>query len=270
MLHRLAAVLLLIPLIAACGGSSASTAPSTSAKASGSATASASGGEESPSAAPTEAPSPTPSGPVTLIACEYGGPSFNASNLTGEPGAEQVDDPAATAFREFLAGPDGTDLPSGDWREFSRAKELVMYGQDDPSGEEGLYLVARAAFESGAWTVSGSAQCRPRIWWSDTYHLAADWKLSKKVPATATSFRALVTEVACASGKNASGRMAKPRIVYDETSVTITIGVKPLEGDQDCPANPATPLTIKLTEPLGDRTLFNGGPYPSVEVEQPS
>jgi hypothetical protein len=206
---------------------------------------------------------------VTLIACEQTGPSFNANALTGEPGAEQAADPAAQALRDFLAGPNGTDLPANDWKELLRNKSTVLYGQDDPSGEAGLLVVARAQLDNSKWVVQDYGQCRPRTWYANAYGLAADWKLSKKVAASATSFRILVTERACAGGKNASGRMAKPRIVSTKTTVTITIGVKPLEGAQDCPGNPATPLTVTLTEPLGNRTLFDGGPYPAVEVEQP-
>ena len=134
----------------------------------------------------------------------------------------------------------------------------------------GLLVVANAQLSNGAWVVHNYGQCRPRTWYANAYGVAADWKLSKKVAATATSFRILVTERACAGGKNASGRLAKPRIVYTKTTVTITIGVKPLEGAQGCPGNPATPLTVTLTEPLGTRTLMDGGPYPAVEVAQPN
>jgi hypothetical protein len=204
-----------------------------------------------------------------MLACEQAGPAFPVTGLDAPAGAEQVDDPAAVALVDFLAGPDGTDLPGSDWRELLRTKTTVLYAQDDPSGEVGQLVVARAELSGGSWTIADSGQCRPRTWFHNSYGLAAEWKLSAKVAKTATSFRALVTELACASGENASGRMAKPRIEYSETAITITIGVKPLEGAQDCPANPATPLTIRLEEPLGDRQLFDGGSYPAVEVKQP-
>ena len=277
MSNRLA-IALLIPILVACGGepaastpASRSGSPATTAKASTAASSapSESPPAESPSQEPSEEPSPAPSGPVQMLGCDQEGPAFPVTGLDAPAGAEQTDDPAAVALIDFLAGPDGTDLPASDWRELVRTKTTVLFAQDDPSGEVGQLVVARAELSDGAWTVVGSSQCRPRTWYHNSYGLAAEWKLSAKVAATATSFRALVTERACASGENASGRMAKPRIEYTDTDITITIGVRPLEGPQDCPANPATPLTIRLEEPLGDRQLFDGGSYPAVEVKQP-
>lgn len=270
MLTRLAAALLLVPLVAACGGSSASPGASGSARPGASAAASGSL-EPDASASPgaNAAPSASPAAAVQQIACEQTGPPFPVTNLEGETGVEQADNPAAAALRDFLSGPDGSTLPANDWREFARTKALVLFGQDDPSGEAGLYVSATAELSGNAWDITDSGQCRPRTWYANSYGLAADWTLGAKVSKATTSFRALVTEFACASGKSAAGRIAKPRIVYAKSSITITIGVKPLPGNQDCPGNPATPLTVKLSEPLGTRTLFNGGPYPAIEVEKP-
>jgi hypothetical protein len=276
MLKRLAAALLLVPLVAACGGSSASPAASGSGSASGSARPS---GSAAVSGAPSEQPSgsagasaaPSASGAVAaqLIACDPAGPAFPVSNLQNETGAEQADNPAAKALRDFLASPNGSALPANDWREFLRTKNTVLYGQDDPSGQAGVYVFAKAALSGSSWNVPDSGQCHPRTWYANSYGVAADWKLGAKTSKTTTQFRALVTEAACAGGKTAAGRIAKPRIDYGDKEITITVAVKPLEGAQDCGTNPATPLTIKLSEPIGTRKLFNGGPYPSVEVTQP-
>jgi hypothetical protein len=272
MLTRAAAIALLIPLLAACGSTTASTNPSTSAPPSSSAAASGAATAVptvAPSAAATASAAPTAAGDIQLLACQPTGPAFPVAALEGAAGTEQADNPAAAALRQFLGGPDGADLPANQWRELVRTKSQVLYGHDDPGGEADVIVMARAQLANSEWTIADSGQCHLRTWYANAYGIAADWKLSGKVAASATSFRALVTEFACASGKSASGRIGKPRIAYTNESVTITIGVRPLQGTQDCPGNPATPLTVRLSEPLGTRTLFNGGPYPAVEVKQP-
>lgn len=76
----------------------------------------------------------------------------------------------------------------------------------------------------------------------------------------------LVTEVTCASGKPADGRIELERLVELEDRVELVIGVEPLPGDQTCPSNPPTPFTIELDEPLGDRTLLDAVVHPEQEL----
>src|SRR5918996_4485353 len=75
-------------------------------------------------------------------------------------------------------------------------------------------------------------------------------------------FVALVTEVGCASGRSAEGRVLPPDILYGERTITVTFSVEPLSGDHECPGNPATPVTVTLTQPLRDRRLLDGGLSP--------
>jgi hypothetical protein len=44
--------------------------------------------------------------------------------------------------------------------------------------------------------------------------------------------------------------------------VTITIGVRPLQGVQTCPGPPGTAAILRLDEPLGGRELLGGGLEP--------
>jgi hypothetical protein len=78
----------------------------------------------------------------------------------------------------------------------------------------------------------------------------------------ATSIEVLVNERACASGTSAEGRIAPPTVEYGPDTVTITLAVIPVTGGADCPGNPDTPFTVELDEPLGDRTLLDGGTSP--------
>jgi hypothetical protein len=63
--------------------------------------------------------------------------------------------------------------------------------------------------------------------------------------------------------------MSAPVIEYAERTLTITIGVRPLEGPQTCPLGQGTPAIITLPQPLGARTLLDGYRYPAVEPVAP-
>jgi hypothetical protein len=76
--------------------------------------------------------------------------------------------------------------------------------------------------------------------------------------AEATELALLVTESECNSGKAADHRVKLVALEETDTTVTVTIGVKARGGYQTCPGNPATPFTVKLDAPLGDRTIVDG------------
>ena len=77
-----------------------------------------------------------------------------------------------------------------------------------------------------------------------------------------TSMHILVWEMACASGRPTTGRMSAPAVSFGSTTVTVTISVRPLGGIQTCPGPSGTPAILILPEPLGARTLLDGGRTP--------
>jgi hypothetical protein len=77
-----------------------------------------------------------------------------------------------------------------------------------------------------------------------------------------TSIHILVWEAVCASGRPTTGRMSAPAVTFGPTTVTVKIGVRPLGGVQACPGPPGTPAVLILPEPLGARTLLDGGRTP--------
>ena len=91
-------------------------------------------------------------------------------------------------------------------------------------------------------------------WWVDTS--------AEPIEPDSEAIPALVHENACASGQDAGGRIVPPSVVYGPDTVTVTITVRRIAGVAECPGNPLTPFTIELTEPLGDRTLLDGGQIP--------
>jgi hypothetical protein len=69
----------------------------------------------------------------------------------------------------------------------------------------------------------------------------------------------LVTESSCNSGEDADGRIEVVSIDETDDRVSLILGVRPRRGDQNCPSNPATPFTVTLSEPQGERDLFDAG-----------
>lgn len=270
-MSKLLTAALLIPILAACGSSapSVSTKPSGSAGTSVAASASAGAGTarptEAPTLAPTDSPEPSPAGPVQLLACDPAGPGWPASALDRPTDAETGTTAAAQALVAYIAGVTTTQLPESGWRELYRSKTLALYEHDVPDG----LLVATVRATNGVWSGESAGPCQPRTWLGTSLSIAATWKLSVKTSASSTTLKVIVTERACASGTSAKGRIAKPRITYDADRVVITIGVTPLTGKQSCTANPGTRLTVTLSEPLGDRELYDGGPFPELKLVQP-
>ena len=95
----------------------------------------------------------------------------------------------------------------------------------------------------------------------DGFRLAT-WALDPAFPSPgpeSTSMHILVWETLCASGRPTTGRMSAPAVSFGSTTVTIKIGVRPLGGVQSCPGPTGTPAILILPEPLGARTLLDGG-----------
>lgn len=91
-------------------------------------------------------------------------------------------------------------------------------------------------------------------WWVDTTLIP--------VAPEATEIKGFVMETACASGQSPEGRVQEPTIVYAPDSITVQFTITPRPGGQDCQGNPESPVTFTLSEPLGERTLLDGGSNP--------
>lgn len=120
--------------------------------------------------------------------------------------------------------------------------------------------------ESG-WAVVESSTCSPTL---DLGELdTARVSLDPSSPPAPESDRLalLVTEVACNSGQDAVGRVELVERAETESTVELVIGVRP-SGAQEasCQANPATPFTVDLERPLGDRVILNAGVVPARQI----
>jgi hypothetical protein len=193
-----------------------------------------------------------------------GGPGFSAHVLQGPGGSENGDDPAAKALRRHLATNDIeiNSLPDTGWIEASRTDAEALYLA--PSDAEGSWIFVTVGREGDAWRVTGWGGCPlepdvgPALGVAN-FRVAPGVELgldAREVPV-------LVTERACNSGEDARGRVVVAAIDADDDSVTVTIAVRPREGQLfECPSNPETPFLLELPEPLADRALLDGSSVP--------
>ncbi len=124
-----------------------------------------------------------------------------------------------------------------------------------------LALPACAAVRQGNPSVDPTPTLQPDAG-SDlhraSFRVAPDVELTPDL----TEIEVLVTERACNSGEDASGRIEEPVVTLGAESVTVVFAVRPRGGAQECPSNPETPYVLVLAEPLGDRVLLDGSEMP--------
>lgn len=237
-----------------------------------------SGGAASPSASATTSPPPSPPAPSQSAAaaeqiryvCIEGHASFTIGDIEDAPAADARADPAwdlLQALLEEQASVEESDLPADGWLRVVNSPEEVVFLAATPIVER-PYAVVHVVPGGGyltqdGWGVDSFGGCLPRLDVSDDVSVASWWvdPQAEPIGQDSESIPALVLELACASGGTAEGRIVPPTIVYGATEVTITIIVRSL-GDAECPGHPPTPYTIELAEPLGHRTLVDGGSFP--------
>lgn len=191
------------------------------------------------------------------------GPKVTLARLVEE---EDRDGGRIVAFGRF--GPEATGVTLGfrDGSEVVASTDLGWWAAWWPSN---VRPVTIAAVDGSGTAVGGvtvppgeiEARVGPASWWLDPKALAPT--------PDATSIAALVLEESCASGKTAVGRVEPPTIEVTGTSVIVTFSVRQQPGGQDCQGNPPTPFVFELPEPLGNRTLYDGGDEPPRKAGEP-
>ena len=180
---------------------------------------------------------------------------------------------AATVLAEAQSD-DGTPLtldPNAGWVLAGQEDESLLIirplakgeaeGYGPPGSDHEIIEISRlhgTNTDPSAWYVTGNSVCPltidlggltvPTVGLDPTHMPSSD----------TTELNLLVTERECNSGQDADGRVKLVSLDETDDTVTVTIGVMSRGGDQTCPSNPATPFTVKLAAPLGDRTLMDG------------
>jgi hypothetical protein len=228
-------------------------------------------GEASPSSG-SSAPDASTAVDPAMLRFTCGTFPFGPEVINDGPGTdEQAANPAATALRAHLAmdEPDIDFLPDTGWHLVgmdARQAEFVTVG-----GDLGMKMVSVENGPTG-WKVSGWGDCQARTSLADGLG-EAEWAFDPAQPkpvATTQVFDAMVTEMACNSGKAADGRIVGPQFVKSPASILVIFAVRPRPGGfQTCPSNPATRVQADLGEPLGNRKLLDGSRLPPGDPTEP-
>jgi hypothetical protein len=119
----------------------------------------------------------------------------------------------------------------------------------------------------GVWRESGGeGDCQP---WARFEHLRAlggRWRLDPAFPPPdrrSTVLHALVTYPGCPTAVEPRGR---PRVATTDEAVAVAIPVVTTNTSDMCTPGKPSAVTIRLPEPLGDRTLYDAGTLPMREV----
>jgi len=152
-----------------------------------------------------------------------------------------LSDESLLIMRNLDAGEADGYGPPGSDREVIQVSRL----EGAPNAADGWYVTAQSVCPL---TVDLGSLAVPTVQ-LDPAHVAN---------ADSTELQLLVTETDCNSGQAADGRVKLVSLKETADTVTVTIGVKPRGGNNTCPGNPATPFTVTLDDPLGDRTIIDG------------
>ena len=265
MIKTLSAVLLALALVAACGQAPATDAadptvpPSTAVG-----TAEPAPSEPGPVVSP-----PVIDDPALLLRCGSE-ETFPAGALAGVGRAQLDNDPPAAVLRSVIAEGGEPDMfPADGWHRVFSDPDTVLFvalGPGDPP-----WVVVEAVLGPDGWTAGGYGACKAAPVLPAGISMADFW-LDPDAPAPgpdATTLHGIIVERACANGDPPTGRVRPPVVVYGEGTVTITVTVSETPGGADCPGNPSVPITIELSQPLGERTILDGSVFPPRDTSGP-
>lgn len=213
-------------------------------------------------------PEPLPGampGSAEMLTC--GGMTFPRSALGAPTGAQHRAGPEYDALRAALAQFAGEFPGGGTWPWQLVAEDATgatFLARTDALGAPG-WVSVETAHDANGWHMRTIGQCNLAVLIAPGLG-PARWALDPAYPApgpASTELHVLVWEVQCSGGSPLTGRIGPPVVDYGTSTVTVTLGVRPLGGVQTCPGSHGTPAIVRLSEPLGSRTLLDGGTVPA-------
>lgn len=219
----------------------------------------------------SEGPEP-PGGPLTVIPGPHvedplvscgGIPAVPYSRLIDPPSIDDVEHPAVDVLRAELDTPGFEPLPRGRWVVITIDDNLAIFATLSPESTGTVGIERRG----DRWILTSMAlserPCEPAVQLPPGLNRVAMRLDPDPLPdPTDTSIRLLVTELGCANGREMGDALKGPQIIETDDTVLVAFAVVPIAGTVTCPGNPSTSVTIELSEPLGQRTLYDGLYYP--------
>jgi hypothetical protein len=122
------------------------------------------------------------------------------------------------------------------------------------------YVAAKRIEEPGEaprWMEWSASPCALRLEYADLEVATVAFDALPDPSSDRITFQ--VTEHDCNSGMDAAGRVQLVALEETGDRVEVAIAVRPRNSGASCPSNPATPFTVALSAPLGDREVVDTG-----------
>jgi len=208
-----------------------------------------------------------------LVIC-HGIPPVPYSRLVDPPPIDQVDHPAVEALRAELEAPGAEPMPTGRWVVISIGDDLATFAALSPDS----FGHAEFRRHGDRWRLGGvgiGPSCEPTVALPDGLNrlnrVAISLDPGSPPDPDSRTIHVLATEQACASGREMGDDLQGPQVVETDSAVLIAFVAIPLaERLVNCQGNPSTPVTIELSRPLGDRTIYDGLYVPPKPLEPES
>ena len=193
-----------------------------------------------------------------LVTCR-GLPPVRYSQLVDPPSVDEVDHPAVDALRVELGSQGGEPMPQGRWVVISIEDDLAAFAAVSPDG----FGYAEFERRGDKWILGGMGSgrpCEPIVALADGLNRVEVRLDPDSLPGRdSTTLDLLVTETACASGREMGDALQGPQVVETDTAVIVAFAAIRLDEQVvTCQGNPSTPVTIELSQPLGNRTVHDG------------
>lgn len=229
-----------------------------------------------PAAQPSEVAPPWPTyDPATLLGdrlvCRNtGSPTFSVEEWNDAPIVPDTDGSSeAQALRRELT--DGSGLDRFTWHRVVTRSDEVLFAAGTGGGppEDALAMVfIPDSQQPGSWKWRDLGTCLMGLSVESDRSRADVFLDPDHLPASGDQvMHVMIRETACASGRSPLGRVLPPVLRIEASSITVLITVSRLPGEQDCQGVDAVPYDLVLPEPLGERTLLDGGHVPATPIE---
>ena len=196
-----------------------------------------------------------------LVSCP-GTPPVRYSQMIDPPSIDDVDHPAVDVLRAELRDPGDEPLPRGRWVVISIDSDRATFAALSEGGFGSAVIERRG----DRWIFTGWGSGRPC---EPTIPLPAGLaRVEVSLDANSmpgpgdTTVDVLVTEQGCASGREMGEALRGPQVIETDEAVVVAFAVVPVAGMATCPGNPSTAATVELSEPLGERWIYDGLYFP--------
>ena len=218
-------------------------------------------------------PPRSPSGPLDVIPePEDGNPLVTCPGIghvrywhlaANRISVDDVGHPDANALRAELDAADSEPLPPGRWVVIGIDDDIATFAAQSSDG----FGFARFVRSSSGWVLDPTGPglvCEPTVTLPTGLN-RVEVGLDPNSPPNPenTTLGLLVTEAACANGREMGDALRDPQVV--ETDTAVLVGFVAVPGPErvvNCPTNPTTPVSVELSEPLGQRIIYDGLYYP--------